>query len=328
MRKAAWILAVVFGIAFLGATVSNAWLIDGARTALARGVFHGRSSATQTRYHLIVILPDSEDSFFRGLLEGIREAAPDADATVQLFRYPAMVAAEVERYYEIAIRSRVDGLVMYVPRNDVDRGRADRAARNGVVFVAVGTDAPDGDTRGFIGSGSLLQGFEGGRIICGSLGTKARIGVILPASAAENPLDEPLYRGLASSIQSFKGASIAAVARVSEDVLSGESAAASILHLHPSVNALFCSSSRDTVGAAQAVIDANLVGSVLIVGADETSEILRYIDRGVVAASIVRDSRWMGREAVSAFSRMKEGLPMASGIEAGFSVRTSKGGAR
>jgi len=97
---------------------------------------------------------------------------------------------------------------------------------------------------------------------------------------------------------------------------------------HPSLNALLCSSSSDTVSAAQVIVDMNKVGSILIIGADESPEIHRYIQKGVVKASIVRDSIWIGREAVSAFSRSKENGSALPPVEAGYSVSSSNEGGR
>jgi ribose transport system substrate-binding protein len=328
MKQVAWILAALFGLAFLGATLMNAELIAKSRRALARGVFREMPVTEDVRYHLIVILPDTDDSFFRGLMEGIEESAAVVDSVVQVFRYPNSFPLEAERYFEIALRSKVDGLIMFTPRNDRVVGRAKKATQSGVVFVPVGTDAPLGSPLGFIGSGSLQQGFEGGKRICAELGSAARIGVILPAASSGEPAEEPLYRGVSSAIKSYPGAQIVAVARARPGILSGEETASVMLRDHPMVNALFCSSSRDTMGAAQVVIDSNQVGQVLIIGADETPEIRRYIDKGIITASIVRDSRRIGQEAVLSFSRLKENQPLLGSVEAGFVVRTAKGVSR
>jgi ribose transport system substrate-binding protein len=325
MKKVAWILAALFGLAFLGATLMNADLISKSHRALAHGVLREKPVTEAARFHLIVILPDTDDSFFRGLLEGIEESASVADSVVQVFRYPGSFPLEAERYFEIALRSKVDGLIMFTPRNDPVIGRAKKAAQNGVVFVPVGTDAPTSIPLGFIGSGSLQQGFEGGKRICAELGSSARIGVILPTASSGEPDEEPLYRGVSSAIRSYPGAQIVAIARARPGILSGEETASSILRDYPVVNALFCSGSRDTMGAAQVVIDINKVGKILIIGADETPEIRRYIDKGVIAVSIVRDSRRIGQEAVLSFSRLKENQPMLGSLEAGFVVRTAKG---
>ena len=328
MKKVAWILVALFGLAFLGATLMNADLIAKSHRALARGVFLEKPVTEAARYHLVVILPDTDDSFFRGLLEGVEESASVVDSVAQVFRYPNSFPLEAERYFEIALRSRVDGLIMFTPRNDRVVDRAKKAAQGGVVFVPVGTDAPIGSPLGFIGSSSLQQGFEGGKRICAELGASARIGVILPAADSGEPIDEPLYRGVSSAIKSYPTAQIVAVARARSGILSGEETASVMLRDFPMVNALFCSSSRDTMGAAQVVIDRNQVGKVLIIGADETPEIQRYIEKGIIAASIVRDSRRIGQEAVLSFSRLKENQPILRSVEAGFSVRTSKGVSR
>jgi ribose transport system substrate-binding protein len=332
MKKAAWILALLFGLVFAGATLMNAILIGKARAVLPGELGKAGPKSEAARYHLIVVLPDTDDSFFTGLLEGVSAASEGAGAAVQVFRYPIRSPLEAERFFEIAIRAKADGLIMYSPRDDSgpasSSARAAEAARSGVVFVPVGTDAPPGQEGPFIGSGSMLQGLEGGRLIGERLGSRARVGVILPASEKGRGKDEPLYRGVAEALRAFPGASIAAAAEALPSILSGEAVAESMLRLHPGINAILCSSARDTVGAAQVLIDLNEVGEVLIIGADETPDIRRYIDKGVVAASIVRDSRKMGEEAVRAFAAIKAGGSRPSPAETEFFVVKMKEAAR
>jgi ribose transport system substrate-binding protein len=328
MKKLAWILAAIFGLAFLGATLLNAELIAKIRRSLAHGVFREEPAPLPARYQLVVILPDTDDSFFRGVLDGVQESASVVDAAVQVFRYPNAFPLEAERYFEIALRAKVDGLIMFTPRNDRVTDRAKMAAQSGVVFVPVGTDAPSGSPPGFIGSGSLLQGLEGGKRICAQLGSSARIGVILPATGTGEPMDEPIFRGLASATKPFLGARIVVVERARPGILSGEETTADMLRNYPEVNALFCSSSRDTMGAAQVLIDMNQVGHILLIGSDETPEIRRYIEKGIIAASIVRDSRRIGQEAVLTFFRYKQQQPLSKPVEAGFTVLTQAGVSR
>jgi len=325
MKTLAWFLAVVFGLAFLGATLMNADLIGRSRRALAGGP---RTYGSEARYQIVVLLPDASDSFFQGLLDGISESAPRADAVVQVFRYPSAFPDQAEQYYDIALRARVDGLIMFTPRDDRTVERAEKARHAGVVFIPVGTDPPAGNPPSFIGTGQLRQGLEGGRRICGRLGAAARIGVILPATGAGDLTDEPLYKGVAAAIKVFPGAAILAAARADPGVLSGVETASAMLRAHPGINALFCSSSQDTIGAAQVVVDLNRVGRVAIIGSDETPEIRRYLDKGVVTASIVRNSKWIGEEAVRAFYRIKEGHPALQPREADFAISLPEGGAR
>jgi len=326
MNKLVWTLAAVFGLTFLGATLLNADLIGKSRRALSSSVLRDKWPADSARYQVVVIVPGTDDSFFQGLLQGISEGAPKADAAVQVFRYDAD-PAQAEAYFEIALRAKVDGLIMFTPHNDRVRGRAELTARNGVVFIPVGTDAPPDSPPAFIGSGSLRQGQEGGKRICATLGGAARIGVILPATGTGDERDEPVFSGLAAAVRACPGAAILAVRRARPGVLSGEETASDMLRAFPAINALFCSSSQDTVGAAQVVVDSNKVGRVLIIGSDETPEIRRYIDKGVIAASIVRDSRWMGQEAMRAFTRLKDRRTDPRPVQDGFFISTPRGSA-
>jgi len=318
MKTLAWILAVVFGLAFVGATLMNADLIGKSRRGLASAGLRGR--AAEARYQVMVVLPDVNDSYFQGLLEGIQAAAPQADSAVQVFRYPSGFPAQAEQYYEIALRAKVDGLVMFTPRDDRTVERAEKARRSGVVFIPVGIDPPAGNPPGFIGTGSLRQGLEGGRRICNRLGDAARVGVILPATGSGDPTFEPLYRGVAAALKVFPGAAVVSALRAEPGVLSGVETASTMLRSHPEINALFCSSSQDTVGAAQVVVDLNRVGRVLIIGADASPEIRRYLERGIISASIVRNSQWIGHQAVEAFFRAKENHPRLAPQEADFSI--------
>ncbi len=325
MKRITWVLTVLFGMAFAGATLMNASLVEKSRRAFTGGVFRETSTIPRARYHLVLVLPDDDDSFFTGLEEGVRAGAAEADAAVQVFAYPGSSTMEKERFFDIALSAGVDGLIMFSPRGDPVVERASKAAGKGVVFVPVGTDLPEGNPGGFIGSASLLQGFEGGKRICTTLGSSARVGVILPASGTGPEEEEPLFRGLSASLQSYPGATVAALTRARPGTLAGGEAASAMLGANPSINAIFCANSRDTMGVAQVVVELNRVGRVLVIGADETPEILRYIEKGVVTASIVRDSKWIGREAVRAFTRIKAGEQPAAPIEAGFYIRTSLG---
>jgi ribose transport system substrate-binding protein len=345
MKKASWILALVFGLAFLGATLMNASLIGKARGALS-GALSGSPAAAKSasgqssaqagsphsdetlRYQIVVVLPDTDDSFFSGLIDGVYSAAPATGAAVQVFRYPGADAQEAERYFEIALRARVDGLIMYMPRDEngvlLSAGRAEEAAKNGVIFIPVGTNVPPGEKGAYIGSGSLQQGIEGGKLIGRLLGSSARVGVILSSSDRGTGSDDPLYRGVLAALQAFRGALVTAVAKAQPGILSGEAVAEAMLRDHPEMNVILCSSARDTVGAAQVLVDLNQVGKVLIIGSDETPDILRYIDKGVIAASIVRDSRKLGEAAVKAFASVKRGDRTPAPVEMGSFVIKSK----
>jgi len=127
---------------------------------------------------------------------------------------------------------------------------------------------------------------------------------------------------VAAAAATYPWALILRSIRAAPGSFSGEEAAATLLAAAPDINAIFCATSRDTLGAAQVVMDRGLEGRVVIIGADETPELLRHIKGGVVSASLVRDSRRIGEEAVLAFASMERGFFPPGVIEVDFTVRT------
>jgi len=316
------VLAVVFGLVFAGATAVNAILVVQSRTALAAAGFAGVTSAPRKPRHLLVILPVSDDTFFSHILDGINASAAIIKAAVQVERYPAASPEEADHWFEIGLRSGVDGIVMYATPGDDVAKRAGIAEAAGVVYVAVGKEAPPGVLPCFIGSAPLFQGFAGGRIITGILAQRARIGLILPEDVVGHLEENSLYKGVAAAVATYRGASIIATVRAQPGIFAGEEAAADLLSAHPEINAIWCATSRDTLGAAQVLVDEGLAQKIVLVGADETPLLQRYLEEGVVAASIVRDSRRIGIEAAEAFADMEDGKPPPGIIEVDFTVIT------
>ena len=257
--------------------------------------------------------------------EAPQSPAPAADAAVQVFRYGENSEGGAERFLQIALRTKVDGLIMFCQADTDIQGLRLQAARSNVIFVPVGTDPPKRENRGFIGSGSSLQGLRGGNLIGAALGKQARVGLILPDAIEGDPREVALYRGLVVALGNWPGARVAMAVQARHGILSGEEATALLVRSGEAINAIFCSSAQDTEGAAQVLVDMNLVGRIMVIGADETAEIRRFIDKGIISASIVRDSHRIGQEAVRAFVGLKSGGKPQDAVEAGFVVRTAKG---
>jgi len=321
-RRAGWLFILLFALALAGATVMNLVLIGQTRKALDEGILSDKSPGAVLKYHVALIIPDSPDSFFDGLREGVLKTAGTEGVAVQVFRYHANVPDEAETYFQLCLTSRVDGVILYAGPDGQMAWRGEQAAAEDVVFIPVGTLTPPRTVLGFIGSSSLLQGVEGGNQVIRRLGRSARVGLLLTSEGERVPVEDPVYEGMVIALRSAPGAQIVRVSRARPGILSGEEAASALLKADPTINVLVCASAPITEGAAQVVVDQGRVGQVLIVGTDESPAIDRLVDKGVIAASIVRDSKKMGVEAVKAFLGARAGTPFRKPVEVGFNVRT------
>lgn len=324
-RRASWFFVILFGLALAGATTMNLGLINQARKALDEGILGTGSQGEPARHHLALVIPDTHDSFFEGLVAGVRAKAGDNDVAVQVFRYRENDPGEAESYFQLSLTSHLDGVILFIGGGDGSLPvRLAQAEAEKVVFIPVGTQAPVNENQGFIGSSSLLQGIESGNQLGKVLGRAARVGILLSPEGTGAPQDDPVYRGVSVAIQSYPGAKIVRAARARPGILSGEEAASALLKADPSINVLVCATAPITEGAAQVVVDQGRVGQVAIIGTDESPNIDRLVDKRVIAASVVRDSRKMGALAMDAFLAARDGKPFRTAIEVGFSVRAPR----
>ncbi|MCX7788202.1 MAG: substrate-binding domain-containing protein [Spirochaetes bacterium] len=324
MRKTRVILFFILVLAFLlfGITGYNVYVIGKAREELSRTVLKHPTTVRNAKRHVIAILPLYIDPFISSILQGIQEEAETSQTAVQVFHYPSegsttgsYLPAEAFRYFDIAVRSAPDGLIMHFPAGEKVEQFIEKAERYRIPFVPMAMDVPLKPSRGFVTSDSFLQGREAASVAVGLLGKDAQLGVILPSGTPNSftLAEEPFLKGAIFELDKRGKGKIVAVEREAVSILGGEEACITMLQNHPEINAFLCTSIRSTISVAQVIIDRGLVGKILIIGTNENTDIKRLLEKGVVQATIVRDALEMGRAAVRRLEQIWAGTP-AMGI--------------
>lgn len=335
MKRSAWRILpiIVFTIALVVVLALNIALVSRSRGALTSTVLRNPVAIRTAHFHLVAILPDTTDSFYAHLIEGLRGEAVRQDVALQILYYSSSAigeggeSEEVSRWFEIALRSKTDGILLFQPKGlDVQR-YAQEAASVGLPFVPLAMDVPHGWTRSGVTGDSVSQGKEAGTLALGLLGAAAKVGLILSSDTSGGYAfhEEPFYRGVEESLKSKSGAAVVAAVREEESILGGEDACARMLAEHPDINAILCIDAKATIGAAQVIIDHGNVGQIVIIGADENDEVNRLIEKGVVHASIVRDAVAMGQSGVALAIGLRTGARTPERISVGYHVIPSRG---
>jgi ribose transport system substrate-binding protein len=85
---------------------------------------------------------------------------------------------------------------------------------------------------------------------------------------------------------------------------------------------------RDTLGAAQALIDLNKVGEVSLIGLADSPETRDYVKNGVIAAALVRDPAAAGRKCVETLLELDRNRNASAFVDTGIGVLTARGMSR
>jgi len=192
MNHTTWwrVLIVVFALALVGALAFNLELVHRSRTALVSTVLRNPSAIKTMRFHLAAIVPDTDDPFYAKLIDGLKQEADKQNAALQIFAFSPLVAgeesaafAEMRRWFDIAMRSKVDGIVLFQPEGLDITDFAQEANRANIPFIPMAIDAPLHWSFASVSGDSLRQGKEAARLALGLLGTSARIGIILSSDS-------------------------------------------------------------------------------------------------------------------------------------------------
>lgn len=300
-------LLIIFSTALAFTTLVNILLIGKSREELDNSVLRNSASLKTVKKHIIAILPAISDPFFINLYYGIQQGATKESAGLELLSYSSEVevsqsflSAEAYRFFDIALRSKPDGIIMYFPPGSDIKSFSGKAQAKQIPFVPIAMDQPVQGIPALVTSDSFIQGSEAITVALGLLGKDARIGVILPAGNPNSFIisEEPFLNGAIFELNRKQQGKISAVEREEESILGGEEVCTAMLQQYPELNCFICTNARSTVSVAQVIIDRGMVGKIVIIGADEDLDVARLLEKGIIQATIVRDAIKMGETAV------------------------------
>ncbi len=243
---------------------------------------------------------------------------PALDAARQDARYPFRVfspglpsflaeSSAMIQTLDIAYEAGVDAVLVRPDRLE-SLERASRIAAGGLLTAVIGTLVPRSATQIRVGADPEDYARLVASSITPDLGTGAKVGYLCGLCAgAEADTANQLVRAVEAAPE-FQAASLSPiVVQGVDDVELGSVAAARSLLLRQ-VDAVFCDTTEATIAMAQVVVDANLVGSVRIIGFGASERVLSLVDDRVVHATITGDYAGAVEEAFAVMVDLLAGL--------------------
>lgn len=243
-------------------------------------------------YGMVVFLKGSE--FFNWAYAGMRDAAARLGSHVQVqLLGPAEWDASLEaREINQLVARGVDGIIATAGDAETMNSAIDRAIEAGIPVVLFDSDAPGSQRLAFVGTNNYNAGCEAGRAVASWHGDAAVVGV----STFPGP------DHLARRVQGFQdclaaaapGARVAQIVNDEGRVDRAEAAITAMLQANPDINVIFAAHGNPGPGAAAAVRNLGLQGSVDILGFDFGVPVLELIQSGEIRATVGQNPYLMG----------------------------------
>jgi len=301
--------------AIIGLTAFNLILIwqrpDGAQTA-----------QQVPKYHFYAVFQNSVDPFWDEVKRGIEDAAHQYNVAVEFNAPRFNNLSEEGQYLDIATLSGVDGIITHAANDQMFIDLIDQADGQGIPVVTIENDAKDSKRRTFVGSDSALLGRQAGDLMNEATGGKAKIAVIMSSDSQKDAVTQNvIVDGFLRSLEDKPGMEVEKIYTSRMGILSSEEITRSIIN-SKDINAIFSVDTIDTIGVAQTIVDFNKVGEMTMVGYGVTSEILRYIDKGVIYGTVMGDPYRIGYESVKSLVEIKEGQATPAFVDTGVNFIT------
>lgn len=270
------------------------------------------------RYHFAMVVDNDETPFWQLVYEGAQQRAAELDAYVELIGGSLTEYYGVNEQLQIAAYAGVDGIFV-VPDGEKDTNQMigkivqDPAAPIPVLTL-MENDSNSGRS-GYVGINNYEQGIAYGELIVSLAKEKQIKTVMLLANAARSEDQKGGYSGdvIYSSLVEYlaqngldQSITVSVRAVNHQNVFACEKDIKLIFRQGDVPDVLICPDYRFTVGAAQVLVDQNLVGKVSLLGASLSREILEYVGKGTIAAIVTIDPYQLGRVSVDEMLELKQ----------------------
>lgn len=260
------------------------------------------------KYHFVAIIKKSDEPYWIGVEKGINETAQRNNAAMEV-NYTDVESgySETLKYIDMAISSQVEGIITvgYDTKDFCDL--VDKAFQKGIPVITIDSDSPKSRRTTFVGINDYEFGALAGKQVLESMKDNANVAVLLDNSDEKiSNNGEIMVQGLKDAVKSYINVKIHTVNTSDYGILGAKNVLQDIVNSKNSINIIVCTSANDSIGIAQQTVDFNMVGRLVIVAYDDSDEILKYVEKGVIYSTLIPNPVNIGIKGVESLVEIKE----------------------
>jgi methyl-accepting chemotaxis protein len=150
----------------------------------------------------------------------------------------------------------------------------------------------------YVGTDPYLEGFQCAEAMAGYCGGKARVAVIITVSLDISNLDLR-YRGFKHALaEQFGDMHLLDVFEARGDAVRAHEYVKACLREHPDLRGIYISGGSMAAPVAQAIEDLKLSGKVIVICHDIGQEMIEYVRKGVITATLLQDPIIQGHDPI------------------------------
>ena len=253
-------------------------------------------------YAYIAEDPDSQPS--NRIYKEIAEYAVENDCYVEMTGQNLSTSYSKADRMNIAISSKVDGIILEGDDSKETADLIDKATANGIPVVTVLSDCQTSSRKSFVGLNNFSLGSEYGEELAtiGEMNKKYPLNALILLDGDDGNSDDIIHAAIQQSVTGRLIKLTSAVVDTSSPFTSEESVMNILDGLATIPDVIICLNDRTTESAIQCIVEKNLVGKTTILGYYDSDTILKAIDRGSVYATFAIETKTVAKQCVNALN--------------------------
>ena len=300
-----WIICALLGctilsVVFVGVWYYQIWERQNPKNSI--------EEAKAYQYHCAFISGDSEDPLSKDIYEGAKAAGEEEGIYVEYFGENLSLNYTEDELLKIAIASKVDAIILKGAGSRSTERLINQAMTQGIAVVTVAEDDMNSKRCSFVGINKFRMGYDlCEQALAGRPDEQGKL-LVLFDQLTDNTDNTIAISGTKKYLDENSGAYTLETQVIdSRESYNVEEQIRMLLrNASERPDIIICTTLAQTQCVYQTLVDLNIVGDIEVMGFYYTQPILESIEKGIVQATYVIDSKEMGRQAVNSISEYKE----------------------
>ena len=262
--------------------------------------------------HYVMISEQADEPFWEAIYQGALDRGKEEDAYIEKLGSDLSVSYSIENLMEIAIASKVDGIILEPNGEEAVTELINKADREGIPVITVLKDEPLSGRKSFVGINPYNQGQAYGEQILEVVKENKNHVIVLLNSDSKDTSKNILYAGIWDAVGDHNVLLEAAKINRQSAFGSEEDIRKIIMDTVNPPDVFVCLTAVDTLCAYQAVVDYNKVGEIEIIGYFDSELIVRAIEKEIIHSTMTIDAKQVGACCVDALTEYREKLRVSN----------------
>ncbi len=272
---------------------------------VVRSPEENKSDQVQYERHYALIPEQSGSIIWNDIYRSAQEEAREHNDYLEWFADWSPEQYSVLDYFEIAIASNVDGIIIRADGSAKMREAIQKANDAGISVITVLNDDTQSARRSFVGPNNYQMGMVYGQAIAQAIQKDTR--KILVVQRHDLVGKELIFKELKAEVQAelsqeqYEKLTIDSMQLISGNDFDAEEIICDILtDEEERPDLLVCMNPSDSESAYHAMIDYNLVGKMDMIGYYNTDTMITAISKGTISSAVTVDTDQIGKYCIEA----------------------------